>query len=338
MLLKASASKTAALPATAIALLAGAFSQSSSASDLAVVGPVESVDCKASSVQVLGVRFVARDAKTAAVLCSLGVSASPRYVSLQGTKDAANSVQLDSLQLVAKVSYVAGATPVYIRGLVSDKSVELGLVSISGAIVDASFSVPAPGSHVEVVGTQPVKGGIIFPTILNVATTNSSLGSGIASNSSLGSGVSSNSSLGSGLTTNSSLGSGIFSNSSMGSGIATNSSLGSGVATNSSLGSGIATNSSLGSGIATNSSLGSGLTTNSSLGSGIATNSSLGSGLTTNSSLGSGIATNSSLGSGFSTNSSLGSGAARNSSLGSGAALNSSLGSGRQIKSVIGSG
>lgn len=317
MLLKASALKTAVFPAAGAALLVGLFSQPTFASDFAVVGPVESVDCKASSVRVLGISFIARDAKTSTVLCSLGVSASPRYVSLQGSKDAAGNVHLDKLQLVAKVSYVAGATPVYVRGQVSERSVDRGLVSIGGAIVDASFALPEIGSGVEVVGTQPLRGGVILPATFNVST-NSSLGSGVVSNSSLGSGVTTNSSLGSGLTINSSLGSGIT--------------------TNSSLGSGIAINSSLGSGIATNSSLGSGVATNSSLGSGIATNSSLGSGIATNSSLGSGIATNSSLGSGIATNSSLGSGAERNSSLGSGAALNSSLGSGRQIKSVIGSG
>lgn len=287
MLLKASVFKIATLPVTAAALFLSPLS-AASASDLSLVGPLESVDCKGATAQILGVRFVAADPKSAKLLCTLGVSSSPRYVVAEGTRDAANSVRLEKLELVSKVYYVAGATTVYIRGQVSEASGSVGTVSISGALVDASFTMPQVGSVIEVAGTQPIRGGVIIPATLNIVSTNSSMGSGVTANSSMGSGIVTNSSMGSGVTTDSSIGSGVEASSVIESGVSANSSMGSGIATNSSMGSGVAVNSSMGTGLSTNSSMGSGVAVNSSMGSGVSKNSSLGSGRTVKSVIGSG--------------------------------------------------
>jgi hypothetical protein len=293
MLLKAPGSKLAALTSSLIAtLIAGPID--ANAAEVAVVGPIERIDCKASSVRILGITFVASDRKGASVLCSLANSTSGRFVAAQGQVGAANVVQLTSFSLVPKTSYVSGATSVYLRGEVSEVLLSAGTIAINGALIDASYALPVPGAVVEVVGTQPVLGGIVVPISLTVlsppagAEASSSLGSGVTANSSLGSGATANSSLGSGVEANSSLGSGVVANSSMGSGVVANSSMGSGVAANSSMGSGVVANSSLGSGVAANSSMGSGVVANSSMGSGVTANSSMGSGVRSRSVIGSG--------------------------------------------------
>jgi hypothetical protein len=290
MLLKAPFQKFGPV-AAAISL--GVLSQPTFSSEIALVGPIERVDCKASTLQILGVRLFASDAKSARLICSLQVSSGTRLVSAQGLTDGANVVQLKSLQLLAKSAYVAGATNVYVRGYVSEVSLTLGVASISGAIFDSSYALPTAGSLVEVAGTQPVLGGTIVPLLVNILSqpvqTDSSIGSGANANSSIGSGVSFNSSIGSGVDANSSIGSGVSLNSSIGSGVVANSSIGSGVSLNSSIGSGVVANSSIGSGVALNSSIGSGVVANSSIGSGVSLNSSIGSGVSRNSSIGSGL-------------------------------------------------
>jgi hypothetical protein len=353
MLLKASFSKRSSLTRATVAVALGLISRSGPASEIALIGPIESVDCKASAIEILGVRLVGTDANTSKLICGLQSSTQAGLASIKGEVDVAGVVQLKSVQLLPRAMYVEGATTVYVRGEVSEVSSALGIASISGASFDAAFDIPLVGSVLEVAGTQPIRGGSIVPAALHVIrppqatgansslpsfSTNSSIGSGSSVNNPVGSGVVANSSIGSGIALNSSIGSGVARNSSIGSGVARNSSIGSGIALNSSIGSGAALNSSIGSGVVANSSIGSGIALNSSIGSGVAINSSIGSGVTANSSIGSGIALNSSIGSGVTSKSSIGSGAALNSSIGSGVALNSSIGSGVVLNSSIGSG
>src|SRR5688572_11640615 len=127
MLLKASFKKFGSLAPIVTAIAFGILSQPALSSEIALVGPIESIDCKASTLQILGVRLVATDSKSARLICSLQISSGARLVSAQGLVNGANVVQLKSMQLLPKSAYVAGATNVYVRGDVSEVSSTLGL-------------------------------------------------------------------------------------------------------------------------------------------------------------------------------------------------------------------
>jgi hypothetical protein len=300
MLLKASRQIATVARATTLIAFFVALPVEAGEPVVSAIGVVESVDCQSQTIKILGITFAANDADNAAAICGAVGSVGLRYVSASGTTKSSGSIVLSKLTTLSSGSYVPGATPVYLAGLISEARVNSGEIVLSGAIVSLPTVDAKSGSNVEILGTQPLLGGLILPTTVRVAESFGLDRAVSAADSSIGSGFS--------FTTNSSIGSGVRTNSSIGSGISKNSSIGSGLSTNSSIGSGITTNSSIGSGLSTNSSIGSGITTNSSIGSGLSTNSSIGSGFSTNSSIGSGLSTNSSIGSGFSTNSSIGSG------------------------------
>ncbi len=228
--------------------------------DIAAIGPVDAVSCKTKSIRVLGITFVAKDKHSAAAVCSLDASSAFPYVATTGYADKKGQISLASLKPAATEQYVSGATPIYLRGTVTAVDSFTGTVSISGAVVSSTDSLPSLGSAIELVGSQPLPGGVVLadrvvPLSSSGSGAASSSGSGIASSS--GSGIASSS--GSGIASSS--GSGIRSSS--GSGKASSS--GSGIASSS--GSGIASSS--GSGVASSS--GSGIASSS--GSGIASSS-----------------------------------------------------------------
>jgi hypothetical protein len=225
------------------------------ASELTAIGGVQALDCKGLRLELLGIKFQG-DFQAAKAICGLKSESHLPYVAVVAEIDAAGVARIKSVARIAQL-YVPGASHVYLRGVVSEVRANVGLVSISGAYVVATYQLPSKGSVVEVVGIQPVIGGVVLPSEL-IPLSNNSIGTGI--NSSIGTGV--NSSIGTGINgsistaINSSIGTGI--NSSIGTGI--NSSIGTGI--NSSVGTGM--NSSIGTGI--NSSIGTGL--NSSIGTG----------------------------------------------------------------------
>jgi len=270
MLLKASRQVAAVIRMTALLGLVVALPSHAGESVVSAVGVVEAVDCQSQKIKILGVTFAAVDAENVAAVCGVVGSVGLRYVSASGTAYSSGAIILSKLTTLSSGSYVPGATPVYIAGLISEARVNSGEIVVAGAIVSMQTTSLKTGSSVEILGTQPLVGGLILPTTVRSGlTTNSSIGSGLTTNSSIGSGKSTDSSIGSGRSTNSSIGSGLTTNSSIGSGKSTDSSIGSGRSTNSSIGSGSTTNSSIGSGKSTDSSIGSGISTQSSIGSGV---------------------------------------------------------------------
>ena len=309
----------------ALALVVPAYAGSS---DISAVGAIETADCHARTIKVLGITFAATNAGSIAAACEPENAYGLHYVSITGDIEADGSIKLNELVSLSIGQYVPGVTSVYLSGPVSVSRLKLGIVGISEATVASAPENYAEGSIVETLGTQPVLGGVILADTMRPLAKSEPQNARINLDSSIGSGFSINSSIVSGTSVNSSIGSGKSVNSSIGSGISVNSSIGSGKSINSSIGSGISVNSSIGSGKSVNSSIGSGISVNSSIGSGKSVNSSIGSGISVNSSIGSGKSINSSIGSGISANSSIGSGRSVNSSVGSGIAVNSSLGSG----------
>jgi hypothetical protein len=318
-------------------------------SDVAAVGVVDAASCSLRSVSVLGVSFTARDEAVAQKICASNLQPGLAFVSVVGVLNDEGLIELEQFNFLSAEEYVPGVSLVYLRGNVSWSDPLTGRFSINGAQVAVGDTTPLIGAQVEVVGSQPIGGGLILSDIVWPAgielrrqffevSTNSSSGTGKLSssgtgfNSSVGSAVLSSSGTGklssSGTGLNSSVGSGVLSSS----GTGLNSSVGSGVLSSSGTGklssSGTGLNSSVGSGVISSS--GTGL--NSSVGSGVLSSSGTGklssSGTGLNSSVGSGVLSSSGTG----LNSSVGSGVLSSSGTGklssSGTGLNSSVGSG----------
>ena len=231
MLLKASWQIAAVARVAALIGLIVALPIEAGESVVSAIGVVESVDCQARTIKILGITFAAKDADVAAAICGAAGSAGLRYVSASGTAKSSGSVVLSKLTTLSSGNYVPGATPVYLAGIISEARVKSGEIVLSGAIVSLPTVDAKSGSKVEILGTQPLLGGVILPNAVRV-------GSGVSTDSSIGSGASLNSSIGSGKTIDSSIGSGTSLNSSIGSGKTIDSSIGSGASLNSSIGSG----------------------------------------------------------------------------------------------------
>jgi hypothetical protein len=214
------ASKSAAFTAHLVALigLIAANNANAGNAEFAVAGAVETASCRAHTVKILGIVFVANDAGNAAAICKLGHPLGLRYVSAVGVAGPTGAVLLTRLTSLSADRYVPGATAVYLRGQITGTRIASGDVVLNGAVVSLAGTEIRVGTSIEVLGTQPVLGGVVLPTAFLVV--DSSIGSGSSLNSSIGSGSSLNSSIGSGSSLNSSIGSGSSLNSSIGSGLA----------------------------------------------------------------------------------------------------------------------
>jgi hypothetical protein len=231
--------------------------------DIAVVGPVDSINCAAKVIRILGIDFRANNRTNAALVCGLERRAGLTYVSATGKLDAKGVVDLVNSRLILAEGYVAGSSAVYLKGSITKSDSLTGKVSVSGAIINTSAGTPSVGSTIEVLGIQPLVGGEILPASIAISKDSglmSSTGSGVLNLSSTGSGTAKFSSTGSGVASLSSTGSGVAALiSSTGSGRSKLSSTGSGAAKLSSTGSGVERFSSTGSGVASLSSTGSGI-------------------------------------------------------------------------------
>ena len=248
MLPKPSKAPALAARLTAVFALAAAASAHSGSPDIAAVGAIESADCRARTVKVLGITFAAKSAGSIAAVCASASSSGLRYVSISGSIQPDKSISLTKLVSLSVGQYVPGATPVYLSGPISAWRIELGTIGVSGATVISALIDSADGKVVETLGTQPLIGGVILPVTIRLLPKSENVNAGAGSDSSIGSGTSLNSSIGSGKSLNSSIGSGTSLNSSIGSGKSVDSSIGSGTSLNSSIGSGKSVDSSIGSG------------------------------------------------------------------------------------------
>jgi len=239
MLLKASQSTVLLSRLTALIALAASVPAYSGGSDISAVGAVEASDCRARTIKVLGITFAANDAGSIAAACAPETAYGLHYVSVTGSVETDGTIKLHELASLSVGQYVPGATSIYLSGPISVSRLRLGLVGISGATIAAAWGDYSEGSFVEMLGTQPVLGGVILADKMRAIASFESENDRASLDSSIGSGSSISSSIGSGTSLNSSIGSGISLNSSIGSGRSTNSSIGSGISVNSSLGSGI---------------------------------------------------------------------------------------------------
>jgi hypothetical protein len=254
----------------AIFLISPAFA-SSADTNLAIVGPVDQVNCTKGTFRVLGTTFVVNSRSLMAGSCTSGTAGSG-YVVVAGRQVSSKAIANNVSELTSEI-YVPGASPVFVRGAVSRVDQLTGQFEVSGTRVLAlSGKVPDLGLSVDVIGTQPLLGGVVLADAI-YATPASESGADLSiSTAIIGSGAAANAIIGSGKSTNAIIGSGASANAIIGSGAAANAIIGSGRNTSAIIGSGSSTNAIIGSGKSTSAIIGSGASSRAIIGSGAAKN------------------------------------------------------------------
>src|SRR5688572_16738120 len=139
------------------------FAVPAAGAEFAAVGPIESLDCRAKRVRVLGIEFQAVKPTHAFSICASGKPYELLYVAIRG-KESRSIVEIESFALISKGTYVPGATPVYIRGLVTATDSNTGEFAIRTAMISGSDATGLLNKNAELVGIQPNLGGLIVIT------------------------------------------------------------------------------------------------------------------------------------------------------------------------------
>lgn len=253
---------------TSICLIASNFASATNAG-LAVVGPIDQVNCGTGTFRILGIRFQASTKSVLSSLCSSEARPDIAYV-VVGSKNSSGKAMALSVVEAGSEMYVPGASTVFIRGPVSQVSPKIGEFEVAGTrVVGLVGQLPALDSSIDVVGTQPLLGDAVVATsaaptpsskaAADANLTNAIIGSGASSSAIIGSGSSSSAIIGSGASTNAIIGSGSTKSAIIGSGASTSAIIGSGSSSNAIIGSGSSKNAIIGSGASTLAIIGSGL-------------------------------------------------------------------------------
>jgi hypothetical protein len=308
-----------AAAAAAIFLISPEFASSAN-SRVAAIGPIEQLDCAAGTYRVLGIKFTAISRSMLSGVCESQSSLGVAYVVATGVRSESGKTVGGQLAEVRSDLYVPGATSVFVRGLVSRTKSATGEFEVAGARVAAlSGQVPAVGESVDIIGTQPVLGGVVIAeavyassdakTFSDPRLTRAIIGSGSATKAIIGSGASSKAIIGSGQSTEAIIGSGASSKAIIGSGSATKAIIGSGATKKAIIGSGQSTEAIIDSDASSKAIIGSGSATKAIIGSGASSKAIIGSGSATKAIIGSGSSSNAIIGSGASSLAIIGSGA-----------------------------
>jgi hypothetical protein len=194
-----------ALVGAAVTVGHAAGSGTSGASELLLIGPVEAVNTTQTRAVVLGQKI--------SIAPSYGIAVGDT-VAVYGTESADGTIQATKVQ--AQGMYVAGATTVFLEGVVQKVQPAIGHVVVNGLTVDLTpamaqgAAVPAVGSQFQILGTQPVGRGTVVANGIS--------GSGLSANGISGSGKVASGISGSGLSANGISGSGLSANGISGSG------------------------------------------------------------------------------------------------------------------------
>jgi hypothetical protein len=273
MLLKTYALRVAA--AAAIFLISSEMT-SAGTSHVAVIGPIDQINCAASTYRVLGVSFKATSKSVMSRLCSSQTISTPSYVVAAGLRgDSGKNVGTELAELRSEL-YVAGASLVFIRGVVTRINAATGEFEVAGANVFAlTGQTPALGEAVDIVGTQPLLGAVIVADTVypssdgsDARIANAIIGSGASKNAIIGSGSSAKAIIGSGSSSAAIIGSGANSSAIIGSGTSSKAIIGSGSSNSAIIGSGSATKAIIGSGANNIAIIGSGASSSAIIGSG----------------------------------------------------------------------
>jgi hypothetical protein len=132
------------------------------ASQVAVIGPLEQLSCSAGTYRVLGVTFKATSKSAISKLCASQGDTATTYVVAVGVRSNSGKIAGTEIAEIRSEVYAAGASVVFVRGLVSRTTASTGEFEVAGSrMVALSGQVPALGTQVDVIGTQPLLGAIV---------------------------------------------------------------------------------------------------------------------------------------------------------------------------------
>ena len=132
------------------------------------MGAIDSVDTAANTISVLG-----RSLKLPSVTkVQEAIAAGHQLmVAVSGRMSATGTVEQMKLRFMP-TDYVAGSSKVVVSGRVSDLNASVGTMKVGGVTIDISSAVaakaPTAGSLVLLVGTQPVRQGVVLAEQLYV--------------------------------------------------------------------------------------------------------------------------------------------------------------------------
>ena len=139
--------------------------RSVAAGDLLVMGPVEQVDTKTSQVRVLGQLVLAPTTQRSIVSEALV----GKVVAVYGVISADGSLKISGITELSSVDYVAGATELYVKGVVSavnhaNTTVRIGSlwVDYSGALHTLNADDIAAGKVIALSGLEFAKAGNVY--------------------------------------------------------------------------------------------------------------------------------------------------------------------------------
>ena len=133
-----------------------------------IMGAVDRVDTATNTISVLGRRL--KMPSVAKVEESLA-GGQQLMVAVSGRISGSGTVEQMKLRFMP-TDYVAGSSKVVVSGLVSNLDANVGTMKVGGITVDISSAIaarpPTAGSLVLIVGTQPVRRGVVLAEQLHV--------------------------------------------------------------------------------------------------------------------------------------------------------------------------
>jgi hypothetical protein len=167
----------------AAGMLAAFLCAEATAEDVFVFGPVEKLSANGAQVTVLGQTFAVDHSQVTSNEPSgeFGLGA---YVYIGGTRAHDGSLVADST-FVSKIPYVAGASEIFLSGVVSKFDSVLGVATIGNtqiyllAAPQASMSFVSVGATVQIAGYQAMPSAQIWATEVLPTAVNSIQGTGV---------------------------------------------------------------------------------------------------------------------------------------------------------------
>ena len=133
-----------------------------------IMGAIDSVDTATNTISVLGRSLKMPSVAKAEEALAAGLQL---MVAVSGRMSASGTVEQMKLRFLP-TDYVAGSSKVVTSGRVSDISASAGTMKVGGVTVDISSAVtakaPTAGSLVLIVGTQPLRQGVVLAEQLYV--------------------------------------------------------------------------------------------------------------------------------------------------------------------------
>jgi hypothetical protein len=172
---------------------------------LVLIGPVEAIDAKTNTAVIVGQRVLLGNLKPPAI---------GAFVEVFGTVAPDSAIHASLVKSVG--SYVAGASPILVTGLVKAIDRKLARVTIGNLVIDYSAGLSSnpsmdakAGGLGQFVGTQPVTQGIVLASLFRVTNRIQLVNGGVSLEGIIGGGFAADGIIGGGASADGIIGGGV---------------------------------------------------------------------------------------------------------------------------------